>query len=105
MEKLSNQEAEEFLNRYTTSLYRKYPWDEWFDMTLGEWCVLAKDIDFTCSLTSMRNQLYRQGDKRKIRLEVLLIKAGETVSSLKKDCVIYRQVERDKRVYYKGEKK
>ena len=30
MERLSNKEAEEFLNRYTTK--PKYPWDEWLDM-------------------------------------------------------------------------
>lgn len=103
MERLSNKEAEEFLNRYTTK--PKYPWDEWLNINVDEWNVLAKDIDFACSLTSMRNQLYRQADKRKIRLQIVAIVAGETVSSLKKDCLIYRQVEREKRVYYKGEKK
>tara|TARA_Y100001968_G_C19447596_1_gene766321 strand:- start:1122 stop:1433 length:312 start_codon:yes stop_codon:yes gene_type:complete len=103
VERLSNKEAEEFLNRYTTK--PKYPWDEWLDMDVDEWSVLAKDIDFACSLTSMRNQLYRQADKRNIRLQIVAIVAGETVSSLKKDCLIYRQVERDKRSYMLGEKK
>ena len=103
MERLSNKAAQEFLNRYTTK--PKYPWDEWLDMDLDEWSVLAKDIDFACSLTSMRNQLYRQADKRNIRLQIVAIVAGETVSSLKKDCLIYRQVERDKRSYMLGEKK
>ena len=76
MERLTNKEAEEFLNRYTTK--PKYPWDEWLDINLDEWSVLAKDIDFACSLTSMRNQLYRQADKRKMRLQIVAIKAGET---------------------------
>ncbi len=93
MEKITNEEALEFLD---ISAQKRYRWDEWLDLQPDQWGLLVMGNDFICSITSMRNQLYRQGQKRGMHLEILAIKRNGRLS---KDCLMYREIEREKRAY------
>ena len=59
----------------------KYPWDRWFD---GHPYRLTKEIDFDCSVESMRDQIRIEARKRKIRVRVILeweVKRGKRISN------------------------
>ena len=90
MEKITNEEALDLLD---ITAQKKYRWDEWLDLKPDEWGLLVMGVDFVCSLTSMRNQLYRQGARRNMSLQIVNIKRS---GRLNKDCLMYRRIERER---------
>ena len=46
-----------------------YDWDKLFGK-LDHWILLTSEKDFNCTPKSMRNQLYREGQKRGVTLKI-----------------------------------